>query len=112
MVRQELLSSADKTKNAVKKSTYHLARYVPRPAISIPILWAPPEIADPSANIDTNVRRTGFLPNTETMPPTRGSIAVDAIVYALPAKIKSSPCKCWTIVGSAVDTVVLQEFYV
>lgn len=82
---------------------------LPLPAMNMFMLRAPPHKAEPTANMTTNVRSTGFLPNTDTRPPTVGRIAVDAIVYALPAQMKSVPCKCSTIVGRAVDTAVCER---
>ena len=52
---------------------------------------AAPDIADPTANVRMNATSTGFRPNAETRLPMSGNIAVDAMVYALPAHMKSVP---------------------
>lgn len=39
----------------------------------------------------------------EARSPMKGTAAVDAIVYALPAHMKSVPCRSPTIVGSVVE---------
>lgn len=50
------------------------------PAMSIFILCAEPEIAEPTAKARMNAMRTGFRPKADTKLPIRGSTAVDAIV--------------------------------
>ena len=70
------------------------------------MLCAAPEIAEPRAKIKTKLMRIGLRPRIETRSPTMGTIAVEAIVYALPAQIKSVPFKWLTMVGRAVDTAI------
>lgn len=66
---------------------------LPLPAISIFMLCAAPEMAEPTAKVNIRNIRTLFLPNTDTRPPMRGRTAVEAMVYALPAQMKSFPFK-------------------
>jgi hypothetical protein len=54
--------------------------YIPLPAISISMLVAAPDIAEPSAKNTMNPRRIGFRPSVAARPPTSGRIAVEAIV--------------------------------
>ena len=70
------------------------------------MFWDAPEMADPIAKMQMKNRRTGFLPNADARLPMKGRIAVDAMVYALPAHTKSVPCKSLTIVGKAVEIAV------
>ena len=74
--------------------------------MSMFMFCAAPEIADPIAKMKMNTRRTGFLPNADARLPMKGRIAVDAMVYALPAHTKSVPCSSPTIVGKAVEIAV------
>ena len=55
------------------------------------MLCAAPVIAEPAAKQTMNPSRIGFRPKLETRPPMRGRTAVEAIVYALPAQMKSLP---------------------
>ena len=73
------------------------------------MLCAAPAIAEPNANARMKDKRTGLRPNPDTKLPTRGMTAVDAIVYALPAHMKSFPSRWLTMVGKAVDTAVWEE---
>ena len=47
--------------------------------MSMFMLWAAPEMADPIAKVTMNPRRTGFLPNADARFPMKGSTAVDAM---------------------------------
>ena len=70
------------------------------------MLCAAPVMADPKANVRINATRTGFRPKADTKFPIRGRTAVDAMVYALPAQMKSVPFRCCTMVGRAVEMAV------
>ena len=59
--------------------------------MSIFMLCAAPVIAEPAAKQTMNPSRIGFRPKLETKRPIRGRTAVEAIVYALPAQMKSLP---------------------
>lgn len=63
-------------------------------------------MAEPNANTNIKESKTGLRPKPETRFPTSGMTAVDAIVYALPAHMKSVPFKWLTMVGRAVEIAV------
>ena len=64
---------------------------------------AAPEMADPIAKTKMKAMRTGLRPNASTRLPMSGRTAVAAMVYALPAQMKSVPWSSPTIVGRAVE---------
>ena len=70
-----------------------IEQHSPRPAMSMFILWAPPHRAEPRAKKAMKTSRMGLRPNIDTSPPTRGSTAVEAIVYALPTQMKFIPLR-------------------
>lgn len=78
----------------------------PRPAMSMCILVAAPQTTEPTKKAKIKTSNMIFRPKRVVRPPQSGRIAVEAIVYAPPAQMKSLPCRCSTIVGSAVDTAV------
>lgn len=81
-------------------------RNAPLPAMSMFMLCAAPDMAEPIANVRMKKTRTGFRPNADTRFPMSGRTAVEAMVYALPAQMKSIPCRSSTMVGRAVDIAV------
>ena len=81
----------------------------PRAAINMSMLRDEPARAEPMAKNPTQERSTGLRPNIEAKAPHKGMIAVAAKGYALPAQMKSVPCKSSTIVGSVVDTAVYRR---
>ena len=70
------------------------------------MLTAVPQRTEPTQKKQMKVSRMLFRPKPSTSPPTSGSTAVDAMVYAPPAQMKSSPWSFSTMVGSVVATAV------
>ncbi len=81
----------------------------PLPAMSMFMLCDAPDMAEPIANVRMKKTSTGLRPNADTRFPMSGRTAVDAMVYALPAQMKSIPCRSWTMVGSAVEMAVCKR---
>ena len=72
--------------------------------MNISIFCAAPQSADPRAKVRMKVMSTGLRPKVEARSPTNGTTAVEEMVYALPAHMKSFPWSSPTMVGNAVDT--------
>ena len=74
--------------------------------MSMFMLWAAPQMPDPTANMRMNARRIGLRPKPSARWPTKGIMAVEATVKALPTQMKSVPFKSPTIVGRQVETAI------
>lgn len=78
----------------------------PRPAMSMFIDCAAPQMAAPPAKRPIEPSIIGWRPNILDKPPAGGIEAAPARAYALPTHTNSLDLRAWTIVGSAVPTEV------
>ena len=95
----------------MKSSASQIGKYgrksdVLRPAISMFMFCAAPDIADPTAKNTNEASITGRLPNIWANPPDSGKKAVEERAYEVPTQTNSVPWRSLTIVGRAVETDV------